>query len=148
MRTYYRGPDAYLTTDRFVWLVDTPKIVPVRELRAIQRIEQAAGARSSDALLVTSGGLALCAAAGWLSAGALAGGVLALLAVSAAVVAVRSRQSTGARIHRVVATVRGARTTIYESRDLQRFNQVTRALGRCLENHRHRRADYGLASAS
>jgi hypothetical protein len=148
MRTYYRGPDAFVTADQFVWLVDTPRIVPVRELRTIQRIEQAARTRSTDGLLVTAAGLGVFAAAGWLAAGPLAGALLATLAVSLLIAAVCKRQSSGARSYRVVATVRGARTTIYESRDLQRFNQVARALGRSLENCRHPRADIGLATAS
>lgn len=148
MRTYYRGPDAFVTADNFVWLGTTPRIVPVRELRAIQRVEQTARARFADTLLVASAGLAALAGAAGLTAGALAGISLAVLAVSAAVVAVCSRQMSSARIYRVVATVRGARTTVYESRDIRVFNQVTRALRRSLENSRRDHSDYRLAAAS
>jgi hypothetical protein len=148
MRTYYRGPDAFVTAERFVWLMDTPKIVPVREMRAIQRIEHAARTRSTDALMVMAGGLATLAAAGWVTVGAVAGAALAALAVTAMLVAVCSRQSSGARSYRIVATVGGARTTIFESRDPRVFNQVTRALKRSLENDLRNYADYGLAAAS
>lgn len=148
MRTYYRGPDAFVTADRFVWLMETPRIVPVRELRAIQRIEHAARTRSTDSLMILAGGLAAFAAAGWVTAGAVAGSALAILAASAMLAAVCMRQSSGARTYRIVATVGGSRTTIFESRDLRVFNQVTRALKRSLENHRGDPADYGLAAAS
>jgi uncharacterized protein DUF6232 len=148
MRTYYRGPDAFVTADQFVWLQETPRIVPVRELRDIHRVEQAARTRIVDAFRIVSGGLAAFAVAGWLAAGPVAGTTLAILAVSATVVAVCSRQLSSAKTYGVVATLRGVRTTVYESRDIRVFNQVTRALRRSVENGRRDHDEHRLATAS
>jgi hypothetical protein len=149
MRIYYRGPDAFVTADQFVWLQDnTSRIVPVRRLRDIQLVEQVARTRFGDAFRVAGGGLAVFAFAGWFTAGRVAGVILATLAVLAMLVAVCSRQMAGARIYRVVANLSGAPTTVFESRDFRVFNQVTRALRRSVENGRRIHADYPLARAS
>ncbi|MFG1605519.1 DUF6232 family protein [Actinoplanes sp. NPDC049265] len=148
MLIYYRGPDAFITDDKFVWLHDTPRIVPVRALRDVQLVEQAARTRFADTFRIAGGGLAVFAVAGWFTAGPMVGATLAILAVSAMLVAVRSRQILGAKNYRVVANLSGARATIYESRDVRVFHQVTRALRRSVENGRRDHSDYRLAPAS
>jgi hypothetical protein len=149
MRTYYRGPDAFVTDDKFVWRqLQISRIALVRELRDIQRVEQSAGSRFADAFRIASGGLAAFAVAGWIAAGPLAAGVLVVLAVLAMLVAVCSRQFAGAKTYCLVASLGGARTTVYESRDVRRFEQVRRALVRSVENSRREQSDYGLAIAS
>lgn len=148
MRTYYRGPDAFVTADRFVWLTETPKIVPIRELRDIGLVQHLPRRRPADAAVAVSAGLGAFAAAGWLTLGIAAGAGVSVLAVLAMTVALRTRRSRGTRTFRVVATVNGIRTMIYEARDLRVFNQVTRALRRSVEDDRRSHAGYGLAAAS
>lgn len=147
MRTYYRGPDAFVTADRFVWLGETPKMFPVRDLREIHLVENAAQ-RPAGVAVATGAGMLTFAGAAWLALGMIVGVAVSALAVSVVVVAVRSRRSWGGRSYRVVATVRGARTVIYEARDPRVFNQVTRALRRAVENDRRSPDDHRLVAAS
>ena len=147
MRTYYRGPDAFVTADRFVWLGETPRIVPIRDLRDIGLVVHTPR-RPANAAVVVSAGLVAFAAASWLTLGAAAGAVVSILAVLSVTVALRTRQTWGARSFRVVATVRGSRAVIYAAQDLRVYNQVTRALRRSVEDDRRSRAHEGLAAVS
>ena len=148
MRTYYRGPDAFVTADKFVWLTATPRIVPIRQLSEIGLVEHLPGRRPADASVAVSAGLAAFAAASWLTLGIAVGAGVSALAVLAMTVALRTRRSRGTRTFRVIATVNGSRTMVYEARDLRVFNQVTRALRRSVEDDRRSRAEFGLAKAS
>jgi hypothetical protein len=62
-------------------------------------------------------------------------------------VAVSTRRFRDARSYRVVATVRGVRTVIFEAREERVFNQVTRALNRAVEDDLRARVHHGLIAA-
>jgi hypothetical protein len=62
-------------------------------------------------------------------------------------VAVSTRKFRDTRSYRVVATVRGVRTVIFEARDLTVFNQVTRALRRAVEDGRRNDEHIRLVAA-
>lgn len=147
MRTYYRGPDATVKADRFVWLLDTPQIFALRELRDIRRVEHVPQGRSADAVLVSAAGSVAVAAASWVFVGPVIGAVAVTLAVVAAIGAVSTRRYRSTRSFRVVATVRGVRTIIFETREETVFNQVTRALSRAVDDDLHGHAHYGLIAA-
>jgi hypothetical protein len=146
MRTYYRGADAFVTADRFVWRLETPRIFALRELRDIRRVEHVPQ-RRTDVVLVAAAGSVAFAAATWAVLGLVIGVTAVTLSVTAAMIAVSTRRFRDARSYRVVATVRGVRTVIYEARDLRVFNQVTRALSRAVEDDRRARTHYGLIAA-
>jgi hypothetical protein len=147
MRTYYTGPDAFVTADRFVWRLDTPRIFPVRELRDIHRVEHVPQRRPAGAVLIGAVVAMATAAASWVVLGLFAGVVTVTLAVACVMAAMSTRRYRSARSYRVVATVRGVRTVIYEAREMRVFNQVTRALNRAVEDGRGSREHYGLIAA-
>jgi hypothetical protein len=147
MRTYYRGPNAFVTADRFVWRLDTPRIFAVRELRDIRRVEHVPQGRRADVVVVAAAGSIAFAAASWLVVGPVIGAAAVALSVMAATVAVSTRKFRDTRSYRVVATVRGVRTVIFEARDLTVFNQVTRALRRAVEDGRRNDEHIRLVAA-
>lgn len=147
MRTYYRGPDAVVTADRFIWRSDTPRIFPLRELRDIRRVEHVPQGRPADVVMVAAAGAVAFAAASWVVLGPVIGAAAVVVTVTAAIAAVSTRRFRDTRSYRVIATVRGARTVIYEAREPRVFNQVTRALNRAVEDDHRARADYRLAAA-
>jgi Family of unknown function (DUF6232) len=147
MRTYYRGPHAFVTADRFVWRLDTPKIFALSELRDIRRVVHVPQGRRTDAVLVAAAGSMAFAAASWVVVGPVIGAVAVGLSIIAAMVAASTRRFRDTRSYRVVATVQGARTVIFEARDLQVFNQVTRALSRAVDDGRHSDDHIGLVAA-
>ena len=51
MRTYYRGPGALVTADRFVWRLNTPRTFAVRELQEICRVKHVPQGRPTDVVL-------------------------------------------------------------------------------------------------
>jgi Family of unknown function (DUF6232) len=147
MRTYYRGPDAFVTADRFVWRLDTPRIFALRELRDIRRVEHVPQGRPAHVVLVAAAGAMAFAAVSWVAVGAVIGITAATLTVTGAMVAVSTRRFRDARSYRVVATVRGVRTVIFEAREERVFNQVTRALNRAVEDDLRARVHHGLIAA-
>src|SRR5918998_1106660 len=69
MRTYYRGPDALVTDERFVWRTSSPRIFSVPELRNVGLIRSRAADRRSS--VAATGGFAAATLAGvaWLVVG-------------------------------------------------------------------------------
>jgi hypothetical protein len=127
--------------------LDSPRIFAVSELRDIRRVVHVPQGRGTDVVLVAAAGSMAFAAASWVVVGPVIGAVAVGLSIIAAMVAVSTRRFRDTRSYRVVATVQGARTVIFEARDLQVFNQVTRALSRAVDDGRHSDDHIGLVAA-
>ncbi len=131
MRTYYRGPDAVVTSTVFAGRATAQPYV-IRDLRNvhISRAEQfePSGAHvAAGLLIITAAAWPLWKASPLYALTLLALGVPAL--VAGAVMWRRRPQSWELR-----ATYRGAAVTLYSSSDQRVFNQVTRALRRAIED--------------
>jgi hypothetical protein len=70
MRIYYRGPDAFVTDERFVWRTAAPRIFAIRELHRVVLVRDNVVNPRSGAALAVAVALAAAAAAGWVVAGA------------------------------------------------------------------------------
>lgn len=147
MRTYYRGPDALVTDEHFVWRSSSSQIFTVHELRNVGRVPGHVSAPHPGTVLGVAATVLVVAAASWTALGSAVG--YASLALSAVIVmtAVVAQRQRASRRWELQATWRGLPVTLYSSSDVRVFNQVSRALGRSIEdNHQHRTA-YGLAAA-
>ena len=134
MRTYYRGPDALLTDEHFVWRTPTStRIFAVGELRDVGLVRGEGIAATPGAMIVSAIGLVTLTVASWSLVGPAVGYAAAALAVVIAMIVVTSGRRRAARTWRLQATYRGLSVTLYSSADLQRFNQVARALRRAIE---------------
>ena len=133
MRIYYRGPDALVTDERFVWRTSAPQIVAIRELNHVRLARTDVPDPRSTAAMVAGAGMAAAAAAGFVVAGALIGTVLGALAIVTVAVSVTARQLRTVRLWQVHGAFQGIYVVLYESTDERVFNQVTRALRRAIE---------------
>ncbi|MCA2214533.1 DUF6232 family protein [Jidongwangia harbinensis] len=133
-RTYYRGPDAVVTNEVFVWRTAPPKVFVIRDLRdvCIAREDN----RLPTTAHVAGGSLVLIAATGpmWNTPGLISLGLLAV-AVPGTVVATACWR-TRPRRRELRATYRGAEAVLYVSLNARVFNQVSRALRRSVEDNR------------
>jgi hypothetical protein len=147
MRTYYKGPDAIVTDEHFIWRSSANQLFAVSDLHNVGLVKGGiAGFRPVAALAVTAS-LAVATAAVWQAFGAAVGYSVAALAVTVAALTLASAYQRAARIWHVQATYRGMETTVFSSADVRVFNQVTRALRRSIEDSRQARPAQGLASA-
>ena len=148
MRTYYRGPDALVTQERFVWRTSSPRIFLVRELQNVVLVRcNVPDRRPNPALLVAQLMTAL-ATASWMLVGPVVGTALGFLAVLAGAAAMATQPRRTVYEWQVRATYLGTHVTVYASVDQRVFNQVTRALRRAVEDARPTRADHGPAAAA
>ena len=136
MRVYYRGPDALVTDERFVWRAAAPQIFAVRELHRVGRARADVPDPRSGGLVAIAVSLGAAGVAGWAVTGPLVGGALGASAMVVLLVAVTARQLRRVHMWQVHATYRGVVTVIYQSTDERVFNQVTRALLRAIEDGR------------
>ncbi len=131
-RTYYRGPDAVVTSELFVWRTSPAKVFAIRELRnvGIARCDGDSGRpHTTHALAVP----ALVAAA-WPTVDIpppVAVGALALALPAVAAVAYWRLRS---RLWELHGTYRNAEVILYASTNSRVFNQVARALRRAMED--------------
>lgn len=147
MRTYYRGSDALVTDDHFVWRTSSSHIFTVGDLRNIVIVEGPSNSSSQGPALVAGAGLLLLAAASWVILGPAVGYTAAAAAI---VISLMIMSLTGRRTARnwhLVAAYHGATVTIYSSPDVRVFNQVTRALRRSTENTHPIKGREDLAAA-
>jgi hypothetical protein len=147
MRIYYRGPDALITDEHFIWKTKTPRAIAVRELRNIglARGETTRGL-SATTIAIGTATIAL-AVAGWLMLGTgLSYGLIAG-ALAGTTVTVTTWQKRNVRSWELRATLRGTPITLFSSLDERTFNQVTRALRRAVEEEHRARSDRRLAAA-
>jgi len=147
MRTYYRGPDALVTDEHFVWRTSSSQIYTVDGLRNVGLVQGRVDAPAPAAALVTAAGLFTAAAVSWTAFGSAAGYAMAALAVFATAAMVAARHQRATRVWQLHATYRGLGVTLYSSSDERVFNQVARALRRSIEDGRHTRTTYRLAAA-
>jgi hypothetical protein len=141
---YYRGPDALVTGERFVWRGSTNYIFAISDLRNIVLVDQPA--EFSGPLKFGVVIAAALPAVGWF-VGAGPSTVVSVLAavVIAGAVVIGRRMATPSR--EVRAVYLGAEVTIYSSGNERVFNQVVRALRRSVESSRPRTRDYRLTAA-
>jgi hypothetical protein len=133
-RTYYRGPDAVVTSDVFVWRTAPPKTFVIRDLRKVGISHSDARHRSPGAQTATgSAGLVIAI---WpiVDTPAVFAAVVLAVAIPGVVVAARLRLRP--RIWELHATYRHTEVLLYASADTRVFNQVTRALRRAMEDCR------------
>ncbi|GAA0495902.1 hypothetical protein Ade02nite_17950 [Paractinoplanes deccanensis] len=134
-RTYYRGPDAVVTSDRFVWLAQPECTFALRELHRAGVVRAAPSASAGVRAVVAASLVAAVAAVGV----AVAVRATWMWAVAGAVVVVAAGVGWGGwrrRAHRweIHASYRGADVVVYASADERVFHQVARALGRSIES--------------
>ena len=146
MRTYYRGPDALVTDDHFVWRTSSTQIYAVDALRNVGLVQGRITA-SPAAVLVMAAGLFATAAVSWTAFGVAAGYSVAALAVFITAATVAARHQRATRVWHLQATYLGVEVTLYSSSDVRVFNQVARALRRSIEDSRPTSTTYGLAAA-
>jgi hypothetical protein len=147
MRTYYRGPDAFVSDERFIWLASAPRVFAVRDLHDVVLVRGRVIDRRPDVALVGAVAVSVFAAIGWAALGPAIGAALAAAAAVTAAAAVATRQRRAVRTWQVRASCRGVTVTVYESADLRVFNQVTRALRRAVEDSRQDPSRGGLIAA-
>jgi hypothetical protein len=146
MRTYYRGPDALVTSERFVWRTAS-RIFAVPALENVVLVRCNVPAHQANVALPVALVLIPLAGASWLVAGPVVGAAIGFLAVLAGAGALAVQPRRTVREWQVRATYFGTHVTVYASTDQRVFNQVTRALRRAREDGRPTVAEPGLAAA-
>ena len=138
-RTYYRGPDALVTSELFIWRTSPEKTFVIRELSKVGIVRGEIGHLRPDTANVAGGSLVLVAATWPMlnKPGLMVMGFL-VLAVPGVVAAACWRLRP--RTWELRATYRGLDVVLYVSPDARVFNQVSRALRRAMEDtHPHHR---------
>jgi hypothetical protein len=144
MRTYYRGRDAHVTEEHFVWFTSPPKTFRIRELHDVVLVRGRPKVISRPGSRLAGGGIVLLAA-GWplaVAPGAVTATLIVLAGAGVAAAAYRIRRPQHWELH---AHYRGRPVVIFSGGNLQAFNQITRGLRRALESSGPRRG-YELAS--
>lgn len=142
-RIYYRGPDALVSDDQFVWHPrTTPSAFAIPDLRNVGLVQ--APARVRPYAPVFAAVTVVAAAAGWALLAAPAVYVLVFLGLAIPGVALMWREPGRWELH---AQYRGVAVVLYSSSDARVFNQVSRALRRAMEDTRRTPWGYGLAAA-
>ena len=131
IRTYYRGPDAVVTSEVFVWRTSPAKTFVIRELRNV--VIARGDAHRNRANAAQAAGSAAMAVAVWpnLDSPVLVVAVLLVVAIPGVVIATYCRRAQVWELH---ATYRNAAVVLYASSDARVFNQVGRALRRAMED--------------
>ena len=136
MRTYYRGPDALVTDEQFVWHTETPRVFFVRDLHDVVVVRRIRSDRGPDVAMVVAAVFATLAVITWLVVGLVVGASVGFVAVTVASVAVATRRHRPTHFWQLRATYRGAEVVVFEAVEERVFNQVKRALRRSLEVNR------------
>jgi uncharacterized protein DUF6232 len=134
MRTYYRGPDAVVTSELFLRIGESAKSFTIRDLRNVRIHGNDADSFRPTAAHV-AGGLMIILAAAWPLGVAAPLYAIGLVAVGIPALAAATVYCWMRPLHwELRATYRGQDVALYSSRDERVFNQVTRALRRALED--------------
>ncbi|GGN70278.1 hypothetical protein GCM10010112_36650 [Actinoplanes lobatus] len=142
-RIYYRGPDALVSDDQFVWHPHSaPQVFAISDLRNVGLVQAPSRIRPYAPALA-AGALA-AAVAGWTLLPDPAIYVLVFLGLAVPGVAMLWREPGRWELH---AQYRGTAVVLYSSADARVFNQVSRALRRAMEDTRRTPWGYGLAAA-
>jgi hypothetical protein len=131
-RTYYRGPDAVVTSELFVWRTSPAKIFAIRELGGvgIARCDAESGRPHTSHAAAGS----ILAVAAWPLPDTPALLAVGLLAVALPGVAAATYWRLRPRLWELHGTYRNVRVILYASTDTRVFNQVARALRRAMED--------------
>lgn len=135
MRTYYRGPDAVVTSELFVWRSTPAKVFAIRELRGVGITRTASDRNHPPTTQAAAGSLAVAVAI-WPTVDTSALVAMGVLAVAVPVVAIAAHRRLRSRRWELHATYRGVGVIVYASTSDRVFNQVTRALRRAMEDLR------------
>ncbi len=132
-RTYYRGPDAVVTSEVFVWRTAPARIFAIRALKKVGIVR--CGADGGRPHTAHAAGSVVLVMAAWPLLD-----TPALMAVVVLAVAVPGAAATywrlRPRLWELHAHYRGAEVILYASTDARTFNQVARALRRAMEDAR------------
>ena len=131
-RTYYRGPDALVTSELFVWRISPPKTFVIRELTNVGIARSDVG-RDRPHTAQAAGSVVLAIAV-WpvLETSAVTVAVVLAVAIPGVVVATYRRMRP--QCWELHATYRNGAVVLYANRDVRVFNQVSRALRRAMED--------------
>ena len=131
MRTYYRGPDAAVTDELFIWQTRATKVFVVSELRHVS-LERETGSRLGR---VVAAVLLAVAGAVWVQLALPARWYAGIGALTVALVVAGWPPRT--RVWALRAGYRGdEQVTLYTTADQRVFHQVSRALRRAVEDAR------------
>jgi hypothetical protein len=144
-RTYYRGPDAVVTDQFFVWRTTPTKSFVIRDLRNVGLVRDMDRLRPYTAHV--AGSALVLVGATWTVLGTPAAYALGFLAVALPTTFTVARLRMRPRRWELRATYRGTRVVLYASPDARVFNQVVRALRRAVEDARPPVGDHDLAAA-
>ena len=143
IRTYYRGPDAVVTSEVFVWHTSPAKTFAIRELRSVVIVR--GGGNRNRAYGAQIAGSVAVAVAIWPildSPALIVAAVIGVAAIPGVAVAAFVRRPRW----ELRATYRNVAVVLYESRDQRVFNQVSRALRRAMEDAAAHRRGTGEAA--
>jgi len=146
-RTYYRGPDAVVTDELFIWRGTPLRSFVVRELEHVGVVRVTAEPANPTAVLAVAAATVAAIGAGWTlldPPAAYAVGLLAVLVPLAFTMPSMARRPRGWELR---ATYRGAGVVLYTCADERQFGQVKRALRRALEDARPPERYRDLAAA-
>jgi hypothetical protein len=133
-RTYYRGPDAVVTNELFVWRTAPPKLFAIRDLKKVGIVRRDVD-RGRPSTTRAAAGPAVLALAVWPIVETPVLIVTAFVAVALPAVAAATYWRLRPRRWELHATHRGAEVLLYASTDSRVFNQVARALRRAMEDN-------------
>src|SRR4051794_31926797 len=115
MRTYYRGSDALVTDDYFVWRATANRIFAIRELRDIGITRGPLSGSGQAPALAIGAGLLLLAATSWMLMGPTVGYTATAAAIVATLMVISLTGRRTARQWHLLGTYRGTVVTIYSS---------------------------------
>jgi len=133
-RTYYRGPDAVVTNELFVWRTSPPKLFAIRDLKKVGIVRRDVD-RSRPSTARAAAGPTVLALAVWPIVDTPLLIVTVFMAVAVPAVAAATYWRLRPRRWELHAIYRGAEVLLYASIDARVFNQVARALRRAMEDN-------------
>ncbi|GAA0521059.1 hypothetical protein Ade02nite_64870 [Paractinoplanes deccanensis] len=146
-RTYYRGPDAVVTDEYFIWRTTPVRSYSVRDLRNVGQLravaESSSPVRVSVAAAVTVGVIG----AGWTVLEPPHAYAIGLVAVTVPVACTLPSMFRRNRAWELRARYRGVDVVLYSCTEERQFNQVKRALRRAMEDARPSAGDLRFAAA-
>ncbi len=145
-RTYYRGPDAVVTSELFVWRTSPTKTFVIRELKRVGIARCDAGSGRPHTMHAAAPVLAIGA---WpiLHPPAMVGVGAAVAAATLIAAAAVTYRRLRPRLWELHGIYRNAEVILYASTDARVFNQVARALRRAMEDAGPRTAWDGETAA-
>jgi hypothetical protein len=133
MRTYYRGPDAVVTSELFVWRTAPPKVFVIRELKQVGIVCVVVDRARPTSARVAAGPAVLTMSV-WPVVDTPLLIITVVLAVALPAAAAVAYWRMRPRRWEMHAHYRGTEVLLYASTDARVFNQVARALRRARED--------------